>query len=147
MRPASARAFGLGLLIIAALSSRGWASPEEAPAVIINPSAQSVKELRRVIQRALPGIAVTLADDALTQSSFLSLEHSHGRSPMDQALNGRDLSRPEIFELFNRSSRCILKQLSTGRSFELQHVRCEAVPLSSRAWGIARANVPILDGW
>ncbi len=135
MRPASAKAYGLGLLFIAVLSSRVWPSPKDAPAVIINPSAQSVKELRRVIHKALPGIAVTLADDALTQSSFLSLEHTHGRDPMGQTLNGRDLSRPEIFELFKRESRCILTQLSTGRSFELHHVECETVPLSSRVEG------------
>jgi hypothetical protein len=131
--PSSARAYGLGFLFIAVLSSRISASPKNAPAVIINPSAQSVKELRRVIQKALPAMAVTLVEDALTQSSFLSLEHPHARDPMGQPLNGRDLSRPETFELYKRESRCILKQLSTGRSFELHHVQCETVPLSSRA--------------
>jgi hypothetical protein len=132
VRPAGARAYGLGLLFIAVLSSRAWASPQDAPAVIINPSAQSAKELRRVIHKALPGVAVTLADDALTQSSLLSLEHTHRRDPMGQTLNGRDLSRPETFELSKRESRCVLKQLSTGRFFELHHVQCETVPLSSR---------------
>jgi hypothetical protein len=101
--------------------------PQEAPAVIIHPSAQGVEELRQVIHKALPGIAVTLADDALTQSSFLSLEHTHGRDATGQTLNGRDLSRPETFELFKVESRCILKQLSTGLSFDLHHVECETV--------------------
>jgi hypothetical protein len=127
VRPATARAYGLGLLFFAVLSSRVWPSLKDAPAVIINPSARSVKELRRVIHKALPGIAVTLADDALTQSSFLSLEHTQDRDPTGQKLNGRDLSRPETFELFKRESRCILKQLSTGLSFELHHVQCESV--------------------
>jgi hypothetical protein len=129
VRPDSAKAYCLGLLFIAVLPSRVWPSPKDAPALIINPTAQSAKELRRVIHKALPGVAVTLADDALTRSSLLSLEHTHRRDPKGQTLNGRDLSRPETFELFKQESRCILKQLSTGRSFELHHVQCEAVTL------------------
>jgi len=126
-RPHAAPASHLGLLLVAVLASSAWSNPKDVPAVIANPSPESAKELNRVIHKALPGLAVTLADDALTKSSLLSLEHALHRDPMGQTLNGRDLSRPETFELFKRDSRCILKQLRTRRSFELHHIQCTAV--------------------
>jgi hypothetical protein len=98
------------------------------PAIIAEPTAESRRELAHVIHEALGDVPVTLADDALTGSSLLSLEHALRRDPAGGTLNGRDLSRPETFELFKRGSHCVLVRLKTGREWMLHHAQCVAAP-------------------
>jgi hypothetical protein len=101
------------------------------PAVMIDPTAENRQELARVIHEALGEVPVTLADDALTASNMLSLEHARPRDPEGRLLNGRELTRPETFELFKRGSRCVLVQSKTGREWTLHHVRCVAAPVQA----------------
>jgi hypothetical protein len=102
------------------------------PAVIADPTARSLRELAGVIHEALGDVPVTLADDALTGSSLLSLEHALRRDPEGRPLNGRDLTRPETFELFKRGPRCVLVQTKTGREWTLHHAQCVAAPSKRR---------------
>ena len=125
----AACAAALALPSLCACASRAD-SPDE-PAVIVNPSTESRGELERVIHKALGAVPVTLADDALTASSLLSLEHALRRDPEGRMLNGRDLSPPETFELFKRASQCVLVRLKTGHSWTLQHTQCAAAPVRS----------------
>lgn len=97
--------------------------------MIVNPSPESRSELAGVLRNALPGRPVTLADDALAGSNWLSLEHADPRDQAGRPLNGRELSRPETFQLFKRGSRCVLMQLRTGRTWTLRHAEC--VPWSA----------------
>jgi hypothetical protein len=99
------------------------------PAVIADPTAESLRELAGIIHEALGDVPVTLADDALTGSSLLSFEHALRRDPMGRPLNGRELTRPETFELFKRGPRCVLVQSRTGREWTLHHARCVAAPV------------------
>ena len=101
------------------------------PAVIADATAESRVELARVIHEALGDVPVTLADDALTGGSLLSLEHALRRDPMGRPLNGRELTRPETFELFKRGPRCVLVQSRTGREWTLHHVQCVAAPVQA----------------
>jgi hypothetical protein len=101
------------------------------PAVIADPTAESRRELAGIIHEALGDVPVTLADDALTGSSLLSFEHALRRDPEGRPLNGRELTRPETFELFKRGSRCVLVQSKTGREWMLHHVKCVAAPVQS----------------
>jgi hypothetical protein len=101
------------------------------PAVIADPTAESRQELARVIHEALGDVPVTLADDALTGSSLLSLEHALRRDPEGRTLNGRELTRPETFELFKRGSHCVLVQSRTGREWTLHHTQCVAAPVQA----------------
>jgi hypothetical protein len=101
------------------------------PAVIVNPTALTGAELERVIRNAIGDVSVTLADDALTTSNRLSLEHARPRDPEGRPLNGRELTRPETFELFKRGSRCVLVQSRNGREWTLHHVKCVAAPVQS----------------
>jgi hypothetical protein len=101
------------------------------PAVIADPTPQSRQELARVIHAALGNVPVTLADDALTTSNMLSLEHARARDPDGRLLNGRVLTRPETFELFKRGSRCVLVRSKTGREWTLHHVQCVAAPVQA----------------
>jgi hypothetical protein len=100
------------------------ADPVDEPAVIVNPSTANLRELQRVIREALHGVAVTLADDALTTSNMISLEHPNPRDQAGRPYDGRELARPETFALFKRESRCVLVQTKTGRAWTLHHVRC-----------------------
>jgi hypothetical protein len=102
-----------------------------SPAVIADPTARSLRELAGIIAEALGGVPVTLADDALTGSSLLSLEHALRRDPMGGQLNGRELTRPETFELFKRGPRCVLVQSRTGREWTLHHAQCVAAPVQA----------------
>jgi hypothetical protein len=101
------------------------------PAVIAGPTPQSRQELARVIHEALGNVPVTLADDALTASNMLSLEHARPRDPDGRLLNGRELTRPETFELFKRGSRCVLVRSRTGREWTLHQVQCVAASVQA----------------
>jgi len=118
--------FAFGLQAMPACAAR----PESArtPAVLVSPGAATRAELERVIRRAIGDVAVTFADDALTASSTLSLEHARPRDPAGRLLNGRELTRPERFELFKQGSRCVLVQSRTGREWTLHHTQCVAAP-------------------
>ena len=120
-------AFELQPLLACAVRPEG----SRIPAVIVNPTAETGAELERVIRNAIGDVPVTLADDALTASNMLSLEHARPRDPEGRLLNGRELTRPETFELFKRGSRCVLVQSKTGREWTLHHVKCVAAPVQA----------------
>ncbi len=103
-------------------------TPAGIPAVLVNPSVATQRELARVIGRALDRPSVTLADDALTATNRISLEHARPRDAAGRLLNGRELSRPETFELYLRRSRCVLVRSSSGRSWTLRRARCAPMP-------------------
>jgi hypothetical protein len=84
--------------------------------------------LSRVIRNAFGGAPVTLADDALTTTNILSLEHANLRDPAGRPLNGRELSHPETFRLFKRGSHCVLVRTKNGYAWTLRHARCAALP-------------------
>ena len=92
--------------------------------MIVNPSDASSAELARAVRQAMHGVLVTLADDALTTSNTLVIEHANPRDPSGLPLNGRSLDRPETFELFKHRTRCVLVQSRTGRRWTLRHTEC-----------------------
>ncbi|MEA3132649.1 MAG: hypothetical protein QOG17_495 [Gammaproteobacteria bacterium] len=130
-RRRSRAAVGCHLVAVAAyalLVSPARSAPANLPAVIVAPTAESRAELSRVIRGALHGVPVTLADDALTTSNVISLGHANIRDQAGRPLNGRELSRPETFELFKRGSQCVLVRSKNGHAWRLHHTRCEALP-------------------
>jgi len=118
---------GLSLMLGPLLCTSAWPDPIDPPAVIVNPSVASRTELARVVRAALHGAPVTLADDALTTSNTLVIEHANPRDAQGLPLDGRSLYRPERFELFARKSRCVLVQSRTGRRWTLRHTACAAI--------------------
>jgi hypothetical protein len=91
---------------------------DEAPARIVEPTPESRTELQRVVSEALKRESITLADDALTDSSFLLIEPAH--------LMGRDLRKPEQFQLVLSGSGCVLVHTGSGARYELIHTNCTA---------------------
>jgi hypothetical protein len=99
---------------------------EERPARIVNPSAGSRAELRRVVGDMLFGAEITLADDALTDSSVLIVERSRIRSLDNPPLSGRDLGRPERFQLVTTGTLCVLIHENNQARYELLETECVA---------------------
>jgi hypothetical protein len=95
-------------------------------AIIVNPDATSRRELQQVLSTALHDAAITVADDALTQSSELSVEAARHRSLDGQVPNGRDLGRPEMFALVLDGSQCVLIHRTTGLRWLLIDTECAA---------------------
>lgn len=98
--------------------------PEGVPALIVNPDAASRKELREVVQTALNGASVTLAPDALTAASVLSIEHTAPRGIDAPPATGRLLGRPERFRLLLDGPQCVLVHDSTGMRWLLLDTDC-----------------------
>ena len=99
-------------------------SEKEVPAVIVAPSAQSLDDLRQALASALNGAPVTLANDALTHESLLIIERTQARDASGVPLSGRELGRPEQFQLVRSGTRCILIQVSSGKRWALPNTQC-----------------------
>jgi hypothetical protein len=115
---------GAGLLFAAALC--GCVSIQ-TPAVIVEQSARGRNELARVIAGALHTQEIVLADDALTAAPILLIERSPARDERGLPLNGRDLSRPEVFRLFLVRGHCAITHAQSGRRWMLRDVQCRRV--------------------
>ena len=109
----------------------GTLSAQEQPAVISAPTAQSRAELARVVTAAFNGQPVTLADDALTRESVLTIERRTPPGEQGRAATGRTLGAPERLNLVLRGTRCLLVRAADGREWELNEARC--VPASGGA--------------
>jgi hypothetical protein len=97
---------------------------EDRPARIVDPSDESRAELQTVVSEALHGADVMLAADALTQSSLLIIERRKIQSLDNPPLSGRDLGRPEHFQLVTTGSQCVLIHESTKARYELTETGC-----------------------
>ena len=99
-------------------------SDEDVPALIANPAPEVHAELVRVIQEAMHGAPVTIADDALTKSSSLIVQRMPPRDLDNRPATGRDLGRPEHFRLVMSGSQCLLVHEEDGARWELALARC-----------------------
>lgn len=115
-------AIGAALIVTACAQTP---SKADAPAVIVEATAPGSNELRSTVQKALGVSAITLADDALTESSTLFIERASadaGGRPLD----GRNIGRPEQFNLIKSGDRCVLVHERTGLRYELTSTRCRS---------------------
>ena len=99
---------------------------EGVPAVITNPTAESRAELQHAVSSALQGAPVTLADDALTNTSSLIIDRTAARDAVGRRLNGRELGRPEQFRLLKQGNQCVLVHENSGKRQVLESVRCRS---------------------
>ena len=111
-------------LLMSACSIRS--ASHDIPALITGPTENSRAELLRVVSRALNGVKVTLADDALTQSSLLTIERSPIRDVQGRQLNGRKLGRPDQFRLIKIGPACVLVKLPDDGRWVLAETSCIA---------------------
>jgi hypothetical protein len=127
------RATGKGLLAMALCGVSACATTSAAndePAVIARSDTQSAAELQSAVSKALNRTSVTLAGDALTRDSVLSIEplrlrESRGNLGQGRA-QGREARMPEQFRLVKNGQRCILIHERSGQRMELPNTQCAA---------------------
>jgi hypothetical protein len=122
----------LAILVLLAPAACGTLSAQEQPAVVPTPTAESRAELARVVSAAMNGQPVTLADDALTRDSVLSIERRTPPGPQGRAATGRTLEAPEQFRLVLRGTRCVLVHAASGREWGLNETRCAPAAAGGR---------------
>ena len=116
---------GFAALCLFALSGCGSMPPaQDLPAVIVQPTAQGREELQQTVTSALHGAPVTLAEDALTHASVLIIERTAARDANGAPLQGRELGRPEKFQLVKNASHCVLIHESSGQRYTLAKIHC-----------------------
>jgi hypothetical protein len=98
------------------------------PAIIPHPTAASRADLESAVSQALGGTRVRLARGALTHDSLLLVDRAQARDLRGLPLNGRELQRPQHFQLLLRGSQCVLLHVETGRAYVLAHTRCRMLP-------------------
>jgi hypothetical protein len=98
----------------------------EVAAIIVNPTTESRAELLRIITTALSDAKVTLADDALTKSSVLTIEQKPLRNLDNKPLLGRNLGTPIQFHLLISNGQCVLEKQSNHKRWVLKKTDCTA---------------------
>jgi hypothetical protein len=97
---------------------------DEQSAVVVQVSANSRADLLGAIKSALGDREVTLAQDALTQESDLTVEPVRPRDVDGRLLQGRETRAPEKFLLVKKGGHCILIHERTGERIDLAHTQC-----------------------
>jgi len=117
-------------LLIAALAvgvtgCRAVATEHDRAARIVNADDNSRAALQRAANDAL-NTNVTLADNALTESSLLIIERSPPRSMQNLPTQGRNMDVPIQFRLVINRDDCILIDQRDRSRYLLEDTRCEA---------------------
>lgn len=120
----------LALATLAMAACGTLAAQEDRPALIAAHTEQSRAELRRVVAEAMNGQPVTLADDALTRDSTLTIERRTPPGEQGRAATGRTLDTPEQFRLVLRGRSCVLVRAADGREWPLREGQCVAAAVA-----------------
>ena len=111
-----------GLFIIA--GCQALTAQSDIPALITNPTDESRAALKKALAEAFHGTELTLADNALTQTSLLTVEsgarHIIGKLPR----RGRILEKPIQFRLVKNGTECVLINLRDQSRHKLQNTTC-----------------------
>ncbi len=99
------------------------ASGEDIAARITNPTDHSRAALQNTINEVL-NTQVALADDALTDSSVLTIEQHPPRNMQSLPAQGRNMSTPFQFALVLNGSDCILIDQRDNSRHRLEKTTC-----------------------
>jgi hypothetical protein len=114
------------LVLIAGVVVGGCALSREnsdVDALIVNQTDASRTELASTVNAAL-GKQVTLAVDALTHTSTLTIERTPMRDASGRRIEVREREGPELFRLIKRGTQCVLMHERTSREFVLHSATC-----------------------
>jgi hypothetical protein len=100
---------------------------EAVPAVIINPGPEVKAELQQMIQQAIGGLPVKLADDVLTEQNILYIEQNMGTDAQGNPIMGRHNNKPQVFRLQVEGGQCQLVHGGSAKVFILQQASCRAL--------------------
>jgi hypothetical protein len=98
---------------------------QDQPALISEATDASRAALKEIVNTALHS-SVTLADDALTKSSVLTVELNPPAKIQNPNPLGRDMGRPIQFRLVLNQSACILIDQRDGSRYVLNDTTCVA---------------------
>ncbi len=113
------------LAISVAIGGCAVANEKHEAAVIVNPTAASRAALASAVNAAL-GVQVTLAADALTQRSILTIERTPLRDASGRRIEVAERSPPETFRLIKRGGRCVLIHERTQQETILEATTCSS---------------------
>ncbi|HEY8539590.1 MAG TPA: hypothetical protein VIL28_12045 [Steroidobacteraceae bacterium] len=99
---------------------------QDAPAVISAPTPESRAELQRAVESVI-GAPVTLADDALTRESILTIERKPLRDSSGRRIEIREREPPAMFRLVKRGEQCALIHARTQQAIVLQATSCRVL--------------------
>jgi hypothetical protein len=114
------------LVLAAAVGCSTSAIQDDIPALLTNPGPDTHREIEQSISAALDGVDIAIAEDALTRNSTLTIERGMKRSIARSPEMGRDLGRPEHFQLVIDGPQCVLVHASTGLHWILKSSECVA---------------------
>ena len=98
---------------------------DDRPARIVDPDTESRAALQAAVNEAL-GTEVMLADTALTDSSWLTIERWPAGTMDNPVPQGRILEKPTQLRLVINGSNCILIDQRDGLRYMLENTSCEA---------------------
>ena len=119
---------GAHALLMSSIALAGCAIGGEnvdTAALIVQPTDASRAELQQAIKSIL-GADVTLASDALTRESTLSIERARQLDSQGRRIEARG-ETPELFRLIKRSERCVLVHEGTRKETVLRASSCKAI--------------------
>jgi hypothetical protein len=96
------------------------------PALIVQPDEASRAALKNTLSEIFGGQEKTIADDALTHSSILSLEINLRKQADSQPALGRVVTPPFRFQLVKDKNGCFLVDLRDGKRHLLENTTCTA---------------------
>ena len=96
----------------------------DRPARVVDSDAESRAALQEAVNEAL-STEVLLADDALTETSLLTIERWPAGTMDNPVPQGRILGRPIQFQLVRNDGDCYLVKKSDGARYLLRDVNCE----------------------
>lgn len=115
------RALGLAALC-AGCTAAGPSTGVPALRTSLEPASTS--EIENVVSSALDGRTVSIADDALANTSLLTIERGRLRRVDAPVELGRDLGRPEVFQLVLDGNQCFLVHDRTELRWLLTDTDC-----------------------
>ena len=101
------------------------ATSNDTPALITDPSDESRAALQQTVNAAL-NTEVTLADDALTDTSLLVIERVMPRTMQGSPAQGRTMEMPYQFRLVINGDDCVLIDQRDDSRHVLQDTSCSA---------------------
>ena len=109
--------------MLALTACQTMSADQDQPALITEPNDASRAALQETINNALHS-SVTLADDALTKSSVLTVELNPPAKIQNPNPLGRDMGRPIQFRLVLNQSACILIDQRDDSRYVLNDTTC-----------------------
>ena len=112
-------------LALTTLGCQTFGSNVDTPARIVNPDDASRAALQEAVNTAF-GTNVTLADDALTDSSLLTIERNPRPTMDNPNPQGRNMEMPFQLRLFINGTDCVLVDQRDNARYILANTSCEA---------------------